>query len=164
MAILISMFLIYFILSRATRPDGYFLNICWHIYIYFFITMLIKLIAFILLFSLVVIPNNFSTSVSTIVTPAFCRLCSICFHTCVAYLHLISRWAIDSISPWQNVHLLSFNTPHYNNVSFVMRVWCKILNWMSRSLVEAVLEKVLRKRLKKSSFDSSVSSSDLCFW
>ena len=145
----------------------FFLNICRHtyiyIYVYCFITMLIKLIAFIL-FSLFAIPNNFSTSVSTIVTPAFCRLFSICFHTFVAYLHLISRWGIDSISPWQNVHLLSFNTPPFDNVSFVMRVWCKILNWMSQSLVEAVLDKVLSKRLRKSSFDSSVSSSDSCFW
>ena len=148
MVILISMFLISFIFSRATSPDGYFFK---HLqaYIYCFITMLIKLIAFILLFSLVAIPNNFSTSVSTIVTPAFCRLFSICFHTFVAYLHLMSRWAIDSISAWQNVHLLSFNTPHFNNVSFVTRVWCKILNWMSRSLVEAVLDKVLRKKIKK---------------
>ena len=126
--------------------------------------MSVKLIAFRLLFSLVAIPNDFSVSVSLIVTPAFCRLFSMRFHTLVAYLHLISRWSIGSISPWQNVHLLSFNIPHLNNVSFVIRVWCKILNWVSRSLVDAVLDKVLRKRLRKSSFDSSISSSDLCFW
>ena len=118
-----------------------------HIYV----TKLNKSLAFRLLFLLFAIPNNSSTSVRTIVIPPFCRLFSICFHTFVTYLHLISRWSMDSIPPWQNVHLLLFDIPHLNNVSFVIKVWCK----MSRSLVEAVLDKIWRKILRKCSLKTA---------
>ena len=70
----------YFLQSHQTRWI-YFFQTFAGIYIYCFTAMLIKLIAFISSFSLVAIPNNFSTSVSTIVTLAFCRIFSICFHT-----------------------------------------------------------------------------------
>ena len=54
---------------------------------------------------------------------------------------------MDSVSLWQNVHLLLSTSPHLNNFSFVIIVWCRILNWMSLSFVEVVLIKAVEKKI-----------------